>query len=109
MNIIVKTNKNEWKEVSPIFNSISQKLIKLGYLKENIRLTSGYLVQNLGGSEPLKFKDGLMVEFLKYISSNPDIEDLIFLNNLSKFEYAKTDYEKRKLKGIIENCKSKLK
>jgi hypothetical protein len=66
------------------------------------------MVQNLGGSEPLEFKDGLMTEFLKYISANPDKEDLIFLQKLSEFEYAKTDYEKRKLKTAIESCKSNL-
>ena len=105
LNVIVNTDKDEWKEIEPTFNSIKDKLIELGYLKENIRLTTGYMVQNLGGSEPLEFKDGLMTEFLKYISTNPDKEDLIFLQKLTEFEYAETDYEKKKLKETIETCK----
>ena len=108
LNIIINSKKDEWKEIEPTFNSVRDKLIEQGYNKENIRLTTGYMVQNLGGSEPLEFKDGLMTEFLKYISANPDKEDLIFLQKLSEFEYAKTDYEKRKLKTAIESCKSNL-
>lgn len=108
LNVIVNTNKDEWKEIEPTFNSIRDKLIELGYLKENIRLTTGYMVQNLGGNEPLEFKDGLMTEFLKYISTNPDEEDLIFLQKLSEFEYAKTDYEKKTLKKTIVDCKLNL-
>lgn len=108
LNVIINSNKDEWKEIEPTFNSVRDKLIEQGYNKENIRLTTGYMVQNLGGSEPLEFKDGLMTEFLKYISTNPDKEDLIFLQKLSEFEYAKTDYEKRRLKTAIESCKSNL-
>lgn len=108
LNVIINSNKNEWKEIEPTFNSVRDKLIEQGYNKENIRLTTGYMVQNLGGSEPLEFKDGLMTEFLKYISNNPDKEDLIFLQKLSEFEYPKTDYEKRKLNKAIESCKSNL-
>ena len=108
LNVVINTDKDEWKEIEPTFNSIRDKLIELRYLKENIRLTTGYMVQNLGGSEPLEFKDGLMTEFLKYISTNPDKNDLIFLQKLTEFEYAKTAYEKRKLKKTIENCKLHL-
>ncbi|MCG2432118.1 HEAT repeat domain-containing protein [Aequorivita xiaoshiensis] len=108
LNVIINSNKNEWKEIEPTFNSVRDKLIEQGYNKDNIRLTTGYIVQNLGGSEPLEFKDGLMTEFLKYISTNPDKDDMIFLQKLSEFEYAKTDFEKRKLNKAIESCKSNL-
>lgn len=108
LNVIVNSDKKEWKEIEPIFNSIKDKLIELGYSKGNIRLTTGYISHNLGGSALLEFNDGLMTEFLKYISTNPDKEDLMFLQKLSQFKYAKTDYENRKLKKAIENCKLNL-
>ncbi len=108
LNIVVDTDKRKWKEVHPIFDGIRDKMIAAGYDKNALRLTTGNMVQDLGGAKPIAFRDNLMLAFLDYISSNPDKMDLVFLKQLRQYEYAKSDYGKRRLNNAIDTCEAML-
>jgi hypothetical protein len=109
LNVVINTDKSNWEEMEPIFNEVRDSIIRSGFKKSSIRLTTGYMVQDLGGKELLEFDDGLMNAFLAYVSEVPDKFDLLFLKHLSQFEFASSEYEKRKLNRAIEKCKSNLK
>lgn len=52
------------------------------------------------------FGDNLMVNFLDYISTFVDKDDVIFIENLKKYNYAKTDYEKENLDKYLQKAKT---
>jgi hypothetical protein len=47
-----------------------------------------------------------MDNFLDYISTFADKEDILFIENLKKYNYAKTDYEKEKLEKNLIKAKT---
>jgi len=57
-----------------------------------------------GAKSIQRFGDTLLNNFLDYISSNPDQQDIEFLKNLQRHNYAQTDYEKKKLMKFIEQA-----
>ena len=108
VNLVIETKKRGWDNLKPIFESIKNKLTENGLNENSLSLTAGSMTQSFGGITPPKFSDSLMLEFLEYLANHPDNEDLVFLQNLSKFGYATSDYDLRKLNKTIELVKSKL-
>jgi hypothetical protein len=53
-----------------------------------------------------RFGDNFMDNFLDYISTFADKDDVIFIENLKKYNYAKTDYEKEKLDKYLLKAKT---
>jgi len=53
-----------------------------------------------------RFGDNFMDNFLDYISTFADKEDILFIENLKKYNYAKTDYEKEKLDKYLIKAKT---
>jgi len=53
-----------------------------------------------------RFGDNFMDNFLDYISTFADKEDVLFIENLKKYNYAKTDYEKEKLDKYLLKAKT---
>jgi hypothetical protein len=108
VNLMIETEKRGWDNLEPIFKSIKDNLTTYGLNANNFSVTTGSVTQSFGGMTPPKFSDSLMLEFLKYLSNHPDNEDLVFLQNLSKYGYAKSEYDIRKLNQAIEKVKTKL-
>lgn len=65
--------------------------------------TEGYTAMD-GAIKFERFGDNLMNTFLDYISTFADKEDVIFIENLKKYNYAKTDYEKKKLDKYLQKA-----
>lgn len=108
VNLVIETEKRGWDNLEPVFKSIKDKLTTNGLNPNNFSITAGSVTQSFGGMTPPKFSDSLMLEFLKYLSNHPDNEDLVFLQNLSKYGYAESEYDIRKLNEAIEKVKTKL-
>lgn len=108
VNLVIETEKRGWDNLEPVFKSIKDKLTTNGLNPNNFSITAGSVTQSFGGMTPPKFSDNLMLEFLKYLSNHPDNEDLVFLQNLSKYGYAESEYDIRKLNEAIEKVKTKL-
>jgi len=108
VNLVIETEKRGWDNLEPVFKSIKDKLITNGLNPNNFSITAGSVTQSYGGMTPPKFSDSLMLEFLKYLSNHPDSEDLVFLQNLSKYGYAESEYDNRKLNNAIEKVKTNL-
>jgi hypothetical protein len=53
-----------------------------------------------------RFGDNFMDNFLDYISTFADKEDVLFIENLKKYNYATTDYEKEKLDKYLQKAKT---
>jgi hypothetical protein len=51
------------------------------------------------------FGDNYMDNFLEYISTFADKQDVLFIENLKEYNYAKTDYEKEKLDKYLQKAK----
>ena len=108
VNLVIETEKRGWENLEPIFKTIKDQITANGLDSNKLSITAGSVTQTFGGITPPKFSDNLMLEFLEYLSNNPDKEDLVFLKNLSKYDYAKSEYEIRKLNEAIDIIKTKL-
>jgi hypothetical protein len=82
---------------------------------QNTAINKSHLIwstNSYSGSDGAKyiqrFGDNLMSSFLEYISSYPDENDIVFLENLLKYNYPKTDYEKEKLSKLIVQANENL-
>lgn len=53
-----------------------------------------------------RFGDNFMDNFLDYISTFADKDDVLFIENLKKYNFPKTDYEKKKLEKYLNKAKT---
>jgi len=82
----------------------------------NTNIDKGHLIWSTGNYTGLdgaikveRFGDSFMDNFLEYISTFADKEDVLFIENLKQYNYAKTDYEKEKLDKYLLKAKTKIK
>lgn len=53
-----------------------------------------------------RYGDNFFYNFLNYISTFADEDDILFLENLKKYNYAKIDYEKEKFDKYLQKAKT---
>ncbi|MBL4653213.1 MAG: hypothetical protein JKY53_10180 [Flavobacteriales bacterium] len=91
------------------FDHMFSKLDSNGFLKNHILMTAGSSTHSHGAIEIRRFGDGIMRNFLNYISKYPDKQDIEFLENLKKYDYATSEYDQKNLDEYISTAKENLK
>jgi hypothetical protein len=101
----VRITLNSSNDLVALINKLDEK----GLPKDNVIASTGRYTQLFAAKDIKRFGNNLMRSFLIYISSYPDQQDIEFLENLSKYNYPTTDYDKKKLTEYIEKAKENLK
>ena len=96
------------------FDTDKSRIDKLNQLiYSNTTIDKTHLIWSIGNYTGVngainfkEFNDNFMLNFLNYISTFADKEDVLFIENLKKYNYAKTDYEKEKLEEYLLKAKA---
>jgi hypothetical protein len=75
--------------------------------KQHLIWSTGNYTGIDGAINFVRFGDNFMDNFLNYIVTFADRDDVLFIENLKKYNYAKTDYEKEKLDNYLQKAKTK--
>lgn len=84
-------------DIQKVYKLLEEKGINL----RNVSLTYSNSTYSNGSKEILRFGDYFMDTFLEYISTFSDQLDIDFLENLKRYNFPKTDYEKKKLDDYV--------
>jgi len=90
------------------FERIRNGLLTHGFSGGFVTSSGGAITLFNGPVSHLRFAETSMTNFLKFISKFPDMNDIIFLENLEKFNYAESDFDDRQLSNFIEIAKKNL-
>jgi hypothetical protein len=74
--------------------------------KQHLIWSTGNYTGIDGAINFVRFGDNFMDNFLNYIVTFADKDDVLFIENLKKYNYAKTDYEKEKLDNYLQKAKT---
>jgi len=91
------------------FEQLNKLLEKKGIPENKLIASSGSFSVLYAKRSLLNFDEGIMRKFLSYVAAYPDMKDIAFMENLEKYGYPESDYEKRKLKEWILTAKETLK
>jgi hypothetical protein len=91
------------------FDLMFSKLESNGFPKNHILMTAGSYTHTHGAIEIRRFGDGIMRNFLNYITKYPDKQDIEFLENLKKYNYATAEYDQKNLDEYIRKAKENIK